>query len=105
MIAGRLNKKIVIEHNRRTEANSLGEEERTGMRNLPTRADVVWNSGGRKVDLEVDYPEDVTFIVWIHLYSRIKEGDTVVYAGKRYRINAMQPVPETKTLYLKAELL
>lgn len=104
MIAGRLNKKIAIEHKGIAEANELGEMIDTGTRWMPARADVVWGSGKRETaNLEISYPYDVTFIVWLYLHSRISEGDTVTYAGKRYLIISLEPVPEQRMLYIRAQ--
>lgn len=106
MTAGRLNKKIVIEHNATTRDNMFGEELSSELQNLPARADVVWGSGRRETaDMEVVFSYDVTFIVWIYFYTKIKEGDTIHYMGKKYQVVSMEPQPETRILYLRAQTL
>lgn len=102
MIAGRLNKLVTVEHCRETDDNSLGEETARYIDRFSIRADVVWGQGRREVDLEIVYSYNVTFIVWLYLYDRIKEGDFLIYAGKSYRVVSMEPVPEQRMLYLRA---
>lgn len=103
MIAGKLNKKIVIEHNCATFDNEFGEELRAEERRMLTRADVVWGKGRRDVDLEISYDYDVTFIVWIYLYKKISEGDFVHYAGKKFQVISLEPLPETRILYIRCQ--
>lgn len=106
MITGRLNKPIVIEHTVTTSEDILGEEIRERVDNIFTRADVVWGSGRRETgNMEVVYSYDVTFIVWMYLYDKIKEGDIVHYLGKKYEIVSMEPVPEQKMVYVRAQTL
>lgn len=104
MIAGRLNKPIVIIHPSETVTTDLGEERGIKKENISTRADVKWGSGRRETaNLELVYSYDVTFIVWIYLQDKVKEGDIVRYHGKEYMITSMEAEPETKILYLRCE--
>lgn len=104
MIAGRLNKRITIEHTAERRADFFGEEEKAQKVFIPARADVQWGSGRKQTaNLEVVYSYSVTFIVWKYLYKRITEGDIVCYAGKRYQVISLEPVPEQNMLYIRAE--
>ena len=106
MIAGRLNKPIVIERSPASSPNILGEEPQTETRREYTRADVVWGAGRRDTsNLEISYPYDVTFIVWSYFHGRVEEGDIVVYLGKKYQIVSLEVVPESRMLYMKARTL
>lgn len=102
MMSGRLDKSIVIEHTRALDVTTTGSEVTSEKENIPTRAQVQWGSGSRRdINDEIVPYYAVTFITWSYLYGRIAEGDTVVYAGKKYIIDALQPVPEQKMLYIK----
>lgn len=103
MIAGRLNKRITIEHPEGMADNFLGEETPGKKKFLTVRADVIWASGNRvKADEEISYDYNVTFNVWIHLHGRIKEGDIVKYAGGSYQIVSLMPIPEARMLQIRA---
>lgn len=103
MIAGRLNKRIVIEHTQETRSTGLGEELPGKKEFLNARADVVWGNGKRIADLEIIYSYEVTFIVWLYLKGKVAEGDVITYAGKEYRVISLEPEPETKILYIRAQ--
>ena len=105
-MAGRLNKRIVIEHTVESEENITGEELRASVSNMAVRAEVQWRSGRRETsNMEVVFSYDATFIVWLHYQAKISEGDIVHYAGKKFVIVSLETEPETRILYIRAQTL
>lgn len=106
MKSGKLNKYIVIEEMKPVE-NEYGEEVSTiYTEKLRTRADVVNDSGARETgNGEIFYAYNKTFILWDYFDKVVSEFDRIIYENKPYRILTKEVVKETKTLYLKTELI
>lgn len=104
MIAGRLKHRIVVEHYASMEENFLGEDVREAVSHLPLRADVKWGAARCETsNMELVYSYEVSFLVWLHYRDKISEGDIVIYAGKKYRIISLEPDPDLRILYIRAQ--
>lgn len=102
MIAGRLNKPIVIEHTVTTQDLPDGEELSQEIKNITTRADVIYGGGGRSNENgEIVYPYDITFILWYYMDKYVSDYDTIIYRGDRYLIESREADEPSKILYLK----
>lgn len=105
MISGRLNKNILIEK-LVTQINEFGEETTEYVTTYKTRADVVYDNGNRTVENgEVFFSYNKTFILWYYFTKVLTELDRILYEGKYYRILSLEPVQESKILYVRTELI
>lgn len=101
MNPGRLTKRIEI---RRpvTEVNRFREEETRYIDITKTRAEVRHDRGNRlEENGEIVHAYDVTFIVWLYVRDHVEENDIIMWEGKSYRIISLEPVEESKILYIK----
>lgn len=106
MRTGKLNDFIIIE-GLKTITNEYGEEENTiYTEKLRARCDVVNDSGNRELNNgEVFYSYNKTFILWDYMDKHIDEYDRIKYKDKYFRIITKDVVKETKTLYVKTEMV
>lgn len=73
---------------------------------LHTRAQIRHDRGFRTVENnEVVHAYDITFIVWLYVAKVIRETDEISWGGRRYRITSLQPVEESKILYIRAQTI
>lgn len=87
-------------------SNGFGEEESIREELLRTRAQIRHDRGFRTVENnEVVHAYDITFIVWLYVAKVIRETDEISWGGRRYRITALQPVEESKILYIRAQTI
>lgn len=86
-----------------TQTNRFGEEKAIRRELLHTRAQIRHDRGFRGMENdEIVHTYDITFIVWLYVAKAIKDTDEVVWGSRRYRITALEPVEESKILYIKA---
>ena len=105
MNAGRLKHPITI-ISPQLEKNRFGEEKTVEKVKIRTRAEIRHDRGSRIVENdEVVHAYDITFIVWLYIKDVVEETDVIKYDRKLYRIEALEPVEETKILYIKASLI
>lgn len=102
MIAGRLNRRIVIEHVVHTHDDVSGEERPT-VREIHTRAGVRFNSQGRADAMgDVYLRSDITFVLWGYFKDIVGDYDHIIYEGRRYRVDSVEPDDAHMTVYIKA---
>lgn len=106
MKAGKLNNYVVIE-GLKIKSNEFGEEESSiYTEKLKTRCDIQ-NDGGNRTNEngEIIYSYNKTFIFYDYMDNFIDEYDRIIYKSKPYRILSKDLVKETKTLYVRTELV
>lgn len=104
MVAGKLNKIIVLER-METKINEYGEEQEINFTPYcTTKAQVIFGGKAKNyLGEEVTYLDEVTFNLRFYFYNLIKPFDRVVYLGQIYDILTIIPDEDNKMTILKCK--
>lgn len=106
MNSGKLKWPIIIEHTENIKGGFYGEQRKKKVKRWHTRASVRFDRGNRiEQNGEIFHSYDIVFTVWLYLFNRISDYDVIVFQGRKYNIVSLEPVKESKILYIKATLI
>lgn len=103
MRSGLLKYPIIVERSH-IHKNSYGEEMTVWECHIQTRAQIDWKGGNRTIENdERVFTRSLNFIV--RIYHDIRESDRIIWEGKKYQIQHIEPRKYEMRQIITAELI